>query len=226
MSVRRLDGTAGRSPDSPARRSRLAKRGHRQPAEERWRGGVGDTERFLPEGGGGGPLREGGLHPGTGSADSSSRTNSTSGWTPVGPRSASSRRRAMLRPKGRILYDSSEGVPGNPAKGTRLRSGGRCSGICQAAPRDYQAQSQITCSAEPTCEARPPTAGRGTLEGWRGRYRAVPPGGRRRGPASRRRSPSGDGFRRRFVADEFDFRLDAGRAEVRIPGSVRRFVAG
>ena len=138
MSVRRPHGTTGRSPDSIARRSRVAKRGHRygrcgrgranrsghpRPAEERRRGGVGDIERFLPEGGGERPRREGGLHPGTGSADSSSRATSTSGWTPVGPRSASSRRCAMLRPKGRILYDSSEGVLGNPAKGTRLRSG-------------------------------------------------------------------------------------------------------
>ena len=143
---------------------------------------MGDTERFLPEGGGGGPLRAGGLHPGTGSADGSSRTNSTSGWTPVAPRSASSRRRAMLRPKGRILYDSSEGVPGNPAKGTRLRSSGRCSGICRAAPRDYQAQSQLTCSGEPSCEAHPLCGGR------------IPPTvrrGRLRLPAGRRGAPGG-----------------------------------
>ncbi len=53
----------------------------------------------------------------------------------------SARRCAILRSKGRILYDSCEGVPGNLAEGTRLRSSGRSCGACQAAPRDYQAQS-------------------------------------------------------------------------------------
>ena len=73
----------------------------------------------------------------------------------------------MLRSKGRILYDSCEGVPGNPAEGTRLRSSGRSCGACQAAPRDYQAQSQLTSSAEPRCEARPPCGRRRTSRGGR-----------------------------------------------------------
>ena len=62
-------------------------------------------------------------------------------------------RRAMLQPKGRILYDRAKGCLETQPKGTRLRSSGRCSGICQAAPRDYQAQSQLTSSAELRCAA-------------------------------------------------------------------------
>ena len=148
--MRRPCGTRGRS--------RANRSGGPHPAENAG-GRRGDTERFLPEGGRGSPPHEGGPRLVTGSADSSLRTASTSGWMPGAPgrpRSGSTRRRAMLRSKGRILYDSCEGVPGNLAEGTRLRSSGRSCGACQAAPRDYQAQSQLTSSAaEPSCETPP-----------------------------------------------------------------------
>ena len=58
------------------------------------------------------------------------------------PKSAArARRSAILHSKGRILYDRAKGCLETQPKGTRLRSSGRCSGICRAAPRDYQAQS-------------------------------------------------------------------------------------
>ena len=161
----------------------------------------GDAEQFLPESGGGRPFQEGGPRLWVCFADSSSRATSTSGWMwgrregrgphPLdgalcsAPRAVSSTTRA-------------KGCLETQPKGTRLRSSGRLSGACPAAPRDYQAQSQLTWSAEPICEARPPCGRRRrgrTSRGGRPRPSAYRRGGRvagstggpgeRRGPGPR-----------------------------------------
>ena len=161
---------------------------------------------------------------------------SISGWrsgVPGGSRSESTRWRAMVRAKGRILYDSSGGVPGNPAKGTRLRSSDRCSGVCQAAPRDYQAQSQPTSSAEASCEAWPSWGRRGTSGSGRPHSDSNRPGGSVAGcpavsPGERWKfGPRGDVYRGAAVgpsASDLAFRLDAagGLREGRDPKSATR----
>ena len=173
---------------------------------------MGEIERFLPEGGGERPLREGGLHPGTGSADSSSRTTSTSGWTPVGPRSASSTTPAKgcleTRRKG---LDSGRGagvaVPVRRPHGTTRRSPNTFPRRSRVAKRGGRAaEAGGAGRIEAAAHTRPRDA-----EGAAWRCRAVPTGGWGREAASGRRSPAG-GFRRQFVACDFDFRLDAGGA--------------
>ena len=176
VSVRRPHGTTRRSPthllggaelrNAPAvgrhRRSRTSRSGRSRLSASPQRPRGGANRAALASGGS--PVHEGAIR-GRGRvppndpppADFNDWFEDSRGSETVAvPKpTARVRQRAMLRFKGRILYDSCEGVLGNPAKGTRLRSGGRSCGACQAAPRDYQAQSQLTCSAEPSCETRP-----------------------------------------------------------------------
>ena len=141
---------------------------------------------------------------------------------PGGSRAASTRRRAMLRSKGRILYESCEGVPGNPAKGTRLQSSGRCSGICQAAPRDYQAQSHS-----------PPRRSRVAKRARRGETAAEPYEPERpftpvREPAeaARRGQQGGPGERRESGPRGGDTRPGAGSAKRPSASRLQRLVRG
>ena len=239
VSVRRPHGTTRRSPthllggaelrNAPAvgrqRRSRTSRSGRSRLSASPQRPRGGANRAALASGGS--PVHEGAIR-GRGRvppndpppADFNDWFEDSRGSETVAvPKpTARVRRRAMLRSKGRILYDRAKGCLETQPKGTRLRSSGRLSGACPAAPRDYQAQSQLICSAEPSCETRPPCGRLRSSRGGRsrpgrrhGRSGVVfPASGGRAGGRFTKAVPGWERVPPQVVAGDLDFRLDAG----------------
>ena len=119
---------------------------------------------------------------------------------------------AKLHSKGRILYDSCEGVPGNPAQRDSTPVGRQVVRCLSGGPTGLPGAVPLTSSAEPSCETRPPCGLRGRRPTGRS-GRPHPDSNRRRGGAAGGRA----GFSRRVPGVRSTRRYPAARGRSRVP---------